>query len=194
MIKLLARRALRSFSQRYDYDTGYLEELLQHDPAAFLKFSLVNIPAAHRRTVPPTPFWAARIRAALWEDCGPCVQLVCNMALEAGVDAEVVSAVAASDIEALDDKTALAVRFTEAVLAHDTEADTLRDEVIQHWGQGGLVSLALAISLTRVYPSLKYTLGHGKSCSRLRIAQRTIAPAAFGSTTMPVGSPGGLTR
>lgn len=194
MIKLLARRALRSFSQRYQYDTGYLEELLEHDPGAFLKFSLVNTPAGHRRAIPPAPWWAARIRAALWEDCGPCVQLVCNMALEAGVDAEVVSAVAASDIVALDDETALAVRFTEAVLARDISADTLRDQVTRHWGQDALISLAMAISLTRVYPSLKYALGHGRSCSRLRIAQRTIAPAAFGSTTMPVTSPGGLTR
>lgn len=192
MIKLLARRALRSFSQRYQYDTGYMEGMLEHDPAAFFKFSLVNIPAAHCRAIPPAPWWAARIRAALWEDCGPCVQLVCNMALEAGVHANVVSAVAASGVAQLDDETALAVRFTEAVLAHDTEADTLREEAITRWGQAGLVSMALAISLTRVYPSLKYALGHGKSCSRLRIAEHNIAPAAFGSTTMPVTSTRGL--
>ncbi len=187
MIKLLARRAIRSFSQRYQYDTDYMEMLLEQDPAAFFKFNLINIPAAHRRAIPPSPWWAARIRATLWEDCGPCVQLVCNMALEAGVRAEVGGSIAASDIAALDAETALAVRFTEAVLAHDTGAESLREEVIKRWGQDGLISLALSISLTRVYPSLKYVLGHGQSCSRLRIAQHSIAPAAFASTTMPIG-------
>lgn len=187
MIKLLARRAIRSFSQRYQYDAGYMDRLLEQDPAAFFKFSLINIPATHRRTIPPSPWWAARIRAALWEDCGPCVQMVCNMALEAGVRAEVVSAIAASGMAALDDETALAVRFTEAVLAHDTAAESLREEVVKRWGQAGLASMALGISLTRVYPSLKYVLGHGQSCSRLRIAEHNVAPAAFESTTMPVG-------
>jgi len=194
MIKLLARRALRSFSRRYQYDTGYLEALLDQDRAAFLKFSLLNLPAAHRRDVPAAPWWAARIRAALWEDCGPCVQLVCNMALEAGVDATTVRAIIASDLPALDAGTALSLRFTEAVLARGSAADTLRDEVIAQWGQRALVSLGIAISTTRVYPSLKYALGYGRSCARLQVARQDVAPAAFESTTMPASTAGGLCR
>jgi hypothetical protein len=194
MIKLLARRALRSFSKRYEYDTGYMEAILDRDPGAFLKFALVSIPAAHRRAIPAAPWWAARIRAALWEDCGPCVQLVCNMALEAGVEATTVAAIPALELSALDDETALAVKFTEAVLARDAAADALREQVRQRWGEQGLVSLALAISLSRVYPSVKYALGHGHSCSLLRIAQHRVAPASFAWTTMPVSTPGGSGR
>lgn len=194
MIKLLAHRVLRSFSQRYQYDTGYLEALLEDDPGAFFKYSLVNLPAAHRRGIPAAPWWAARIRAALWEDCGPCVQLVCNMALEADVEAVTVAAIAAMDLAALDQETALAVQFAEAVLAHDSAADTLREQVCRRWGRRGLVSLALAISLTRVYPSVKYALGHGHSCSLLSIAQLTIAPAGCQSTTMPITQSGELSQ
>jgi hypothetical protein len=192
MIKLLARRALRSFSQRYRYDTGYLEALLAHDPGALLKFTLVNIPAAHRRGIPAAPWWAARIRAVLWEDCGPCVQLVCNMALEADVEPATVAAIVTSNLAVLDAETALALQFAEAVLARDSAADTLRVQVCQHWGQRGLVSLAMAISLGRVYPSVKYTLGHGRSCSLLEIAQHRVAPVDFQSTTMPNCAPGEL--
>jgi alkylhydroperoxidase family enzyme len=194
MIKLLARRALKAFSQRYRYDTGYLEALLAHDPGAFLKFSLVNIPAAHRRGIPAAPWWAARIRAALWEDCGPCVQLVCNMALEEDVEAATVAAIVAADVAALDEETALALQFAEAVLAHDSAADTLRRQVCQRWSQRGLISLAMAISLSRVYPSVKYTLGHGHHCSLLKIAQRSIAPVAFHSITMPNTTSGALSQ
>lgn len=194
MIKLLARRALRSFSKRYQYDTGYMEAMLDSDPGAFLKFALVNIPAAHRRAIPAAPWWAARIRAALWEDCGPCVQLVCNMALEAGVDAATIAAIPPLELSALDDETALAVQFTEAVLARDTAADALREQVCRRWGQEGLVSLALAISLGRVYPGVKYALGHGHRCSLLRIAHHRVAPATFEWTTMPVTTPSGSIR
>jgi len=194
MIKLLARRALRSFSKRYQYDTGYMEAILDRDPGAFLKFALVNIPAAHRRCIPAAPWWAARIRAALWEDCGPCVQLVCNMALEAGVGAATVAAIPALELSALDDETALAVQFAEAVLARDTAADALREQVCRRWGQQGLVSLALAISLSRVYPGVKYALGHGHRCSLLRIAQHRVAPATFDWTTMPVTTACGTNR
>lgn len=194
MIKLLARRALRSFSARFEYDTGYMEALLDHHPTAFLKYTLINVPAAHRRGIPEPPWWAARIRATLWEDCGPCVQLVCNRALAAGVNAATAAAVAASDLAALDEETALAVRFTEAVLARDGAAEALRETVLHRWGQDGLLSLAMAISTSRVYPGLKYALGHGRSCSRLRIAECDIAPAAFPSTTIPLTTPGGFAQ
>lgn len=194
MIKMLARRALRSFSARYHYDTGYMAQMLESDPAAFLKFALVNLPAAHRRGIPKAPWWAARIRAALWEDCGPCVQLVCTMALEDGVDAAAIVAIAASDLAALDDDTALALRFTEAVLGHDADADTLRAQVVARWGQPALVSLALAITLTRVYPGVKYALGYGSSCSLIRVAQHGIAPAAFHSTTLAGTTAKGFSR
>jgi hypothetical protein len=46
-------------------------------------------------------------------DCGPCTQLVCNMALEERVDPDVIAAVVTADLNALDTETALTVQFTE---------------------------------------------------------------------------------
>jgi hypothetical protein len=46
----------------------------------------------------------------------------------------------------------------------------LRDEVVRRWGQKGLVALTLALTTARMYPTVKYALGHGKSCSRVMVA------------------------
>tara|TARA_R110002049_G_scaffold67767_6_gene175860 strand:- start:2626 stop:3210 length:585 start_codon:yes stop_codon:yes gene_type:complete len=184
MITLLAKRWLRAFSQRYDYDTTYMAEILEQSPAALAKFSTLNLMASHRRGIPGAPWWTARIRAALWEDCGPCVQLACNMALESGVDPGIVRAAITSELAALDEDCALALRFTECVLAHAPEADPLRDEIRRRWGEDGLISLAMTISTTRVYPTVKYILGHGRACRRVNIEQRFVTPASPVSVTL----------
>ncbi len=194
MIRLLAHRWLRAFSRRYDYDTAYMARMLESGPSVLLKYGALNLLASHRRGIPRAPWWTARIRAALWEDCGPCVQLVCNMALEDGLEPAVVAGIASADMAALDDDCALALRFTEAVLARAPDAEPMREQVRLRWGDDGLISLALTVSTTRVYPCVKHILGHGRACTRVQIAQRDITPAALQSATMPQTATGGLSR
>jgi alkylhydroperoxidase family enzyme len=184
MVKFLARRWLHIFSARYQYDTAYMEALLDDSLSVFLRYGAINVLASHRRGIPAAPWWAARIRAALHEDCGPCVQLVCNMAASAGISPQVIADVVAADLAGLDDELALAVLFTEQVLARNPAANTSREQVRQYWGQKGLVSLATAISITRFYPSMKYVLGYGRACSRIQIEQHSIVPGALASATL----------
>jgi hypothetical protein len=56
MLQYLARRWLRGFSKQFQYDTRYMEGILEHDMAAFLKYSTINFPASHRKSVPLAPF------------------------------------------------------------------------------------------------------------------------------------------
>jgi len=54
--------------------------------------------------------------------------------------------------------------------------------VVRRWGQKGLVALALTLTTARMYPTVKYALGHGKSCSRVTVAGEAAphqAPAAI---------------
>jgi hypothetical protein len=194
MIRTFARRWLQGFSQRYQYDTGYMENMLQQNPTLFLKFASLALLSSHRRGIPRAPLWTARIRAALWEDCGPCVQLVCNMAIEDGVDPAVVAAVVAADLATLDGDCVLALQFTESVLARDPGAEQLRERVRLAWGEDGILSLAMGISTSRVYPTVKYVLGHGLTCSRVHIEQRNVAPLAFPSATLAHTTSGGISR
>jgi hypothetical protein len=68
---------------------------------------------------------------------------------------------------------ALAVRFAEMSLRHAPEADDLREEVVNRFGKRGLISLAFAIVSARQFPTLKYALGHGRSCTRITVGGET---------------------
>jgi alkylhydroperoxidase family enzyme len=107
------------------------------------------------------------------EDCGPCTQLGIDMAQRQGVDPEILRAVVARDFPAMPDDVALAVRFAEASLRHAPEADDLREEALRRFGKRGLVSLAFAMTAGRLYPTVKYALGHGRACMRLTIGDET---------------------
>jgi hypothetical protein len=65
---------------------------------------------------------------------------------------------------------ALVWKFTRATLAHDAAADDYREEIVKRWGRLGLVSLAFAITAGRIYPTVKYALGHGQACVRVVVA------------------------
>ncbi len=92
------------------------------------------------------------------------------MAQRGGADPAILRAVVARDVTALPFEVALAVRFTEASLRHAPEADDLREEVLRCFGKRGLVSLAFAMTSARLYPTLKYALGHGRACTRVTAA------------------------
>ena len=93
----IARRTLRAFARRYGYDVSYLELMLKISPSAFFKFAPLMKAAAHREAVPIDASFAAKIVGALAEDCGPCTQLVVDMALEAGMARDQVEAVLRRD-------------------------------------------------------------------------------------------------
>src|SRR6185312_10328154 len=81
MRKFIARQLLRATSKRYDYDTTYLELMLEKSPSAFFKFASAAKAAGYREVVPAEASFTAKIVGAMAEDCGPCTQLVVNMAL-----------------------------------------------------------------------------------------------------------------
>jgi hypothetical protein len=127
--------------------------------------------------VPREAWHAVKIVTALDEDCGPCTQLTVDMATADGVEPEVLRAVLAGNVVAMPADVALAFRFAAAVRARRPEADELRQAVVASWGQRGLVSLAFAITVAKLYPSVKYALGHGQACRRVTVAgeaQKTV--------------------
>jgi len=177
MIRYLFNRMLRGLNTRYNYDVRYQQDILQTDLTAFLKFMGFQTMATHSGNLPAGPLYAARLRAILRDDCGPCTQLLVDLALEAELEPSLIQAIIDLDYPALPEEIALVTRFTERVLDHDPEADDLRDQVLERWGQQGVITLGLAISAYRVYPALKYSLGYGKACSRIQVKDRSVTPA-----------------
>jgi hypothetical protein len=169
MFRWFLQRWVGKFERTWNYDAGYLHDLIAADPRAMMAFAKVQGLTKYRKDVPLAASCAAGIVAVMHEDCGPCTQLTIDMAEREGVDPAILRAVVARDYAAMPYQVALAARFTEATLRHAPQCDDLREEVVRQFGQRGLVSLAFAMVSARLFPTLKYALGHGKACTRVTV-------------------------
>jgi len=178
MLDWLIRRRIAAFEKQFDYDMGYARELLRFSRTGFMRFSRVYPMASYRDGVPLNAWHAAKIIAARAEDCGPCTQLAVDMARAAGVDDPLLRAVLREDLPAVGPEVGLAIRYTKAVVTRSPEIAALRDEVVRRWGDKALASLALTITATRMFPMLKYALGHGQACQRVQVGSEAVNTAA----------------
>jgi len=175
MIRWLLRRAIGRFEREWSYDASYVRDIIDVSPRAAWLFSRATALGTFRRDVPIDVWSAAGITAVRHEDCGPCTQLAVTMAERAGVSPAVLRAVLADDSGQMPPDVALAWNFTRATLAHDAAADHYREAIVKRWGRRALVSLTFAITVARIYPTVKYALGHGKACTRVVVAGTPMA-------------------
>ena len=179
MFRWIAKRKMAAFEREFDYRMDYARELLDASPRGFFWFSFLSAIAGHREGAPLDAWFAAKLTATLSEDCGPCTQLVVTMAERAGVSAGTLRAILVGEEAEMPADAALGYRFAKATLARDQEeGDRLRKEVLSRWGKKALVSLALTIASSRTFPSIKYALGYGRACSRVRVAGSDLVPAS----------------
>ena len=169
MLSWLIKNRLAAFERKFGYDVSYARELLAVDSRAFWAFTKTNAMEKYRRDVPAHVYYAVKLTGVIHEDCGPCTQLGVALAVADGVTPMVLASILRGDVSAMSEEVALGVNFARASLAHDLEADTYRDEIVKRWGKRALVSVAFALTMARVYPTLKYALGFGKACSRVLV-------------------------
>ena len=170
MLRALLGRVITRMEREFDYDASYMREILATSPWTFIKFAMLTA-VVPRRDAPAAALAAAGLVGTLTEDCGPCTQISVDIAAKAGVRPDVLRAILAGDEAAMGEDAALGYRFARASLERRIEeSDALRDAVVRRWGQKGLVALALALTTARMYPTVKYALGHGRACSRVTVA------------------------
>lgn len=177
MLKALLARQIDKMERRWGYDASYMRQVLAASPGSLLRFGLVA-GVVDAQAAPAAAIAAAKLVGTLAEDCGPCTQIVVDMAAAEGVAAPVLRAILAGEAAAMGEDAALAWRFASASLARDMiAADPLREEIVRRWGQRGLVAIGMALTTARMYPTLKYALGHGKACSKV-VVDGQAAPVA----------------
>ncbi|MEJ6003125.1 hypothetical protein [Paucibacter soli] len=168
LLRPIVRWRLARFERRWRYDMGYARELFELSPQAFLQFSKFFGLAAFAQDLPPALLYAAKFAATRHEDCGPCSQLMLDMALAAGVPRADLQALVAEDEGAMPAELRLGWRFAQAALAHQPELAELHAElhaeVLRLHGPRALASLALAVVVARSFPAIKQALGQGRSC------------------------------
>jgi hypothetical protein len=177
MLSWLVRGQLDKFEREWGYDASYLREILAVGGLAAARFmDAASKMIRFRRGIQAAPHYAAALVSTLAEDCGPCTQLGISMAEREGIDPTLLRAVVERNDAALPADVRLAVEFTRATLAHDVAAEALREQVVKRWGREGALSLAYAIAAARIFPTVKYALGYGHTCTRLRIGDADVAP------------------
>jgi hypothetical protein len=159
-----------------EYDASYVHELIDIDPRAAWMFQRATGLGKYRKDVPLDALFAAGITAVRSEDCGPCTTARRGDGRAVGRRSQGDSRRADETPVMMPPDVALAWRFTRATIDHDPAADQYRDEIIKRWGPRAVVTLAFAILTARMYPTVKYAMGHGKACTRIVVDG---APLAF---------------
>ena len=167
MIRRFLERAARAFGRKYRYDVSYMLDVIDVSPNAGLRLLMgpqiiqYRGPAAARSVVS-----GAYLASTLDGDCGPCVQLVVDMGLEAGVDAAALRACAEGRAAEAGD-VGLGFAFARAAIAADPEAEDLGAQIAGRYGRAALVAASFGAAMGRFYPVFKRGMGHGAACQRL---------------------------
>lgn len=169
MFSWIINRQLDSLERRLGESVNYLRHIARTSTVAFVKFMGFVPLAAHRGATPRNLLFATQFVATKHEDCGTCLQIVVNQAIEDNVNSQIVAAMVAGDDDSLDSETRLAAEFARAVLDNSTEQERLRTEFRTALGERALVDISLAIATSRVFPTLKRSLGYAVSCRAVAV-------------------------
>lgn len=178
MIRRFLHAQARKFGRAFNYDVSYMHELIEVSPGA--AFTLLRLPNFYKYRGPKAgmPVWTGALLASTLEgDCGPCAQLVVDMALAGGADPAGLQACAEGRPQEAG-AMGLGFRFAMLAITGDAAADDLRREIENEFGRKTAVSCAFAAASGRIYPVLKRGLGHGQACQRLDFGGKVVKLAA----------------
>lgn len=174
----LVHAGLRRFEAQWSYDAAYLHRLVDTVPDSVRFLTALQGLSGLSRQAPPALLHGASLAASLHEDCGPCAQITIDKVCADGAEPETVRALIRRDFGRADPVSALGFSYTAAVLAGEAEAMAMRDEIVKRYGEAALSELALAVVVSRTYPTMKTLTGFGAACQRLDVAGQTETVAA----------------
>lgn len=157
-------------------DLDYAYHLRDVAPSRLWRYTLIKTVEGPRKYTPADVYHAAGMAAAMTEDCGPCVQIHANFAMQDGMNADVLRSLAMRKMDNVPADIALGFRYGEAI-AQGVMADEMRDEIRKKWGEKGLIELAFAIATARFYPAIKRGMGYAHTCERVVIQDRATPTA-----------------
>lgn len=175
----LVHAGVRQFETRWRYDASYLHRLVDLTPDAAGFMAALQRLKTRPSDTPSPLLHGASLAASLHEDCGPCAQLTVDMIRADGADPDQLRALVRRDFERADPVSALGFAYVEAALRRRTEAEAMREEIVQRFGETALADIALASIVSRTYPALKTVMGRAQACEALDVDGQSerVAPA-----------------
>ena len=129
MIGRTLKRLFARFGYRYGYDTSYMQNLVDSDRNGATKLALASLFTRYRFGLPPAHYFAAKIMATRYADCGSCLKLAIDMAAEAGVPLAHIRRLLLGPEEEAPPEMRLAARYARAV----SENDPALSDIIEDW-------------------------------------------------------------
>jgi hypothetical protein len=166
-VKRIANWAIEREERRLGVSLDYLREIANGSSEAMLKIALLAPFASHRKRLPKTAYHLAKIVVSRFVDCGSCVQIAVNLALQDGVPRNYVRAVlqdASVQVRELPFALREVTDYARSV-AEGSDNLELRETLRDRYGTEGLTELAFAIASAQMNPTIKRALGHAQSCS-----------------------------
>ncbi|MEO0559332.1 MAG: hypothetical protein AAF170_14235 [Bacteroidota bacterium] len=160
-------RAIAKQEAELGVSLDYLRKIAEGSTSAFLKFGMFAPLAQHRKETPPAVWHLARLAATQAQDCGTCVQVIVNAALQDGVAPSLIQS--ALEGEDLGADLQLAVDYGHAVSSQSEEVLAAVERVRDRWGEAGLNELALAVATAQVFPVVKRGMGLAVACSLVQV-------------------------
>jgi alkylhydroperoxidase family enzyme len=154
----------------------YLRYIVDTSPSLFLRFAAVMPLASSRKVLPKDAWYVASIVSVQHEDCGPCLQIVVNLARKDRVAPALIRATIDGNFDELSPELVDVYQFTKTI-ASGGDDDALRETLRSRYGDRGLIELAYAITGGRIPPTVKRVLGYAKSCSLVNIEVEAAARA-----------------
>jgi len=169
MVRSLIHGSLSRMERRLGASLEYVRFIADTSLRAFYRLTKLLSFSQCRRKLPPDVFHAAGLVATRIEDCGTCLQIGANLAMQEGMPAQHVRAVIEGKPELLPEHLAQVYRFAQAVLERGDDARDLRDALRCRYGDEGLIELAYSLAAARTFPTIKWALGYAVSCDRVPV-------------------------
>ena len=189
MVRGIGRWLVRRFGERYTYDVGYMEKMLEVSPGAFWRFVPITGAASYHRAAPEEAYYAVKLMAASSENCGPCTQLVVEMVSEAGVVADQIRAVLVGQPSDMTPATETGYHFGYALAYRHDLLDPARDAVRRLWGEAAVVELSLCFAVGRVFPTTKLGMGAAAACRIVTVLDQPVRVMRHANCSHARGEP-----
>ena len=143
--------------------------MINQAPNAYEKFEAFLPMASYYEKTPSEVIFLVKLTIMKNEDCGACLQLNIDMAIEAGVDKEIIKEVVFNRGQNLTTELKELYEFSLKVAKNESIDDELYNKITDRYSDEILIEIALASAATKIFPTVKRVLGNIKSCSVIQI-------------------------
>lgn len=163
-----ALQFIEDFEAHYQYDAGFMKEMVQHAPNAYDHFQQFLPMARHREQLPLEVYWIAKLAAMMVEDCGACLQLNVRMAREQEVGVDLIQSTLAGGKQ-LPEHLQAVFHYAQQVAGQGNVDADLMQQIQNRYSRGQLLEMGLCIASAKVFPTIKRAINEKPSCALIKV-------------------------